>query len=114
MPSNDASDAALLAVLTGTAVTTEHLDAVRTGQDAVLRLADEVRVGATSALPDAPQQWCSEAGTAYAEVLVGTREALAAAAAILEEAGTALMPCVWELHARLDELNAALASRPAS
>ncbi|GAA1957758.1 hypothetical protein [Agromyces allii] len=107
-------DEAVLALITGTAVTSEQVDEVRRHRDAVTALAEEVGAGARTRLPEAPVSWCSEAGTAYAEVLVGVAEALTSISATLTTAELGLSSCLEVLQARLDEQEAALASRPVS
>ncbi|SFR67128.1 hypothetical protein SAMN05428970_0157 [Agromyces sp. CF514] len=114
MTTNDAYDRAMLAIWSGTAATPEQVSAVRSLRDDVRELAEDLAVGARTELPEAPVEWCSPAGTAYAEVLVGLRETLGSIAAELVRAEGGLSSCAHALQTRVDDLDAALAMRPAS
>ncbi|MFF2372108.1 hypothetical protein [Agromyces sp. NPDC058110] len=114
MTTSDDWDHALHALWSGTAATPDQVGAVRSLGDGLHELAEDLGIGARSGLPEAPVAWCSPAGTAYAEVLVGLRETLTSTGVALANAADAVSSCASLLQARVDEHAAALAMRPAS
>ena len=92
----------LLAAITGTAITPEHVDGVRRHLVMLRSLLDEVRGAVSALVPLPPGAWRSAAADGYADGLDDLRMRMGGATRALADAETALEHCLRRLEQRLD------------
>ncbi len=92
----------LIAAITGTAITPEHVDHVRRHLVMLRSLLDDVRGAVPALVPPPPGAWRSAAADGYADRLDDLRMHLGGATSALGDAEAALEHCLRRLERRLD------------